>query len=283
MNTQPYIRGEPKIKDFPLNAFLPPYRASVVQSWLKTQSHRSGLVLCPFGISPQVALEAARAGYQVLLPLHNPILRFLIQHLAHPPSEEVLNTALARLASTYRGKERLKPYLLSLYQTDCPQCGNSTPAISFIWSKLSKAPVRKTCRCIDCGEETEGIVNAEDLEKANLFQENSPTHARALTRVAAPDDPIRFQVESALRAYPSRSVYALFNVLNKITGLDLTPEEESHLEILLLNAFYRCSQPLHPSLSTAEKNDKNEEFFREENVWYALENALDIWSGDEQE
>lgn len=283
MNSQPFIFGEPKIHDFPLNAYLPPYQASVVKSWLKTHAHRSGLVLCPFGSSPQVALEAARSGFQVLLPVHNPILRFLIQHMAQPPSREVLNTALARLASTYKGKERLKPYLLSLYQTDCPQCGKPTPASSFTWSKISGTPVQKTCRCSACGEETEGTVTADDLKKANNFQENSPTHARALIRVAAPDDPIRFQVESALRSYPARSVYALFSVLNKITGLNLPLEEESHLEILLLNAFYRCSHQLRPNLATAEKNDKEGEFFREENVWFAIEEALEIWAGDEQE
>jgi len=277
MNNQPFIRGEPPKSIYPLQTCLPAYRPQVVSAWLKQLPTPGGIILFPFGGSPQVVLEAARSGYQILTPVHNPILRFLIESLAHPPSKEELGSALAKLASSYKGKERLQPLILSLYETDCPQCGEKTSASSFTWSRITQEPVQKTCRCSRCGEDTQGAVSSDDIQKALDFQENSPTHARALTRVAAPDDPIRFQVENALGSYTPRSVYALFTVLNKLTGSNLPAEETNLLEILLLHAFYRCSQPLDP----LGQDDEIDEFYREENVWFALEETLDIWCGEE--
>lgn len=277
MNNQPFIRGEPPKSIYPLQTCLPAYRPQVISTWLKQFSSSKGIILCPFGSSPQVVLEAARSGFQILTSVHNPILRFLIESLAKPPSREDLSSALAILASSYKGKERLQPLILSLYETDCPQCGGKTSASSFTWSRITQEPVRKTCRCSSCGENTEGEISSDDIQKALDFQESSPTHARALTRVAAPDDPTRFQVENALGSYPPRSVYALFTVLNKLTGSNLPEKEINLLETLLLHAFYRCSQPLNPQT----QDDELDEFYVEENAWFALEEALDVWCGEE--
>jgi hypothetical protein len=276
MNKQSFIRGVTPKTISPLQTCLPAYRPQVVSSWLQTLPSDSGVILSPFGSSPQVVLEAARSGFQILVPVHNPVLRFVIESQAQPPSRQELSSALAKLGSTYKGKERLQPLILDLYETDCPQCGGITSASSFTWSRQTQEPVWKTCRCIRCGEETRGEVSAQDIEKALNFQDNSPVHARALTRVAAPGDPIRYQVESALSSYPPRSVYALFTVLNKLTGSNLPQEENILLETLLLHAFYRCRQPIVPRHS----GDDLDKFYREENTWFALEEALDIWSGD---
>jgi len=108
-----------------------------------------------------------------------------------------------------------------------------------------------------------------DRDKALSYQENSPTYARALTRVAAPDDPIRYQAENALRAYTPRSLYALFTVQNKLTGFELDEDERIVLETLLLHAFYRCSSPD----SSAESGT-----YLEENVWFVLEETSEIWA-----
>ncbi len=158
MNNQPFIRGEPPKSIYPLQTCLPAYRPQVISTWLKQLSSSEGIILCPFGSSPQVVLEAARSGFQILTPVHNPILRFLIESLANPPSREDLSSALAILASSYKGKERLQPLILSLYETDCPQCGGKTSASSFTWSRITQEPVHKTCRCSRCGENTEGEV-----------------------------------------------------------------------------------------------------------------------------
>jgi hypothetical protein len=273
MKDQPYIHGENFTRTPPLGSYLPHIQTGVVQNWLINNLVPSDWILCPFGSSPQAALEAARAGFRVLLPVHNPILRFLINKLADPPLREDLNSALVKLASSYKGKERLKPHILSLYETDCPLCGHSTSAVSFIWSKASRKPLRKICRCSACGEESLTEITDADLTKALAFREQSPTHARALTRVTSPTDPIRVQVENALATYPPRSVYALFTALNKVTGFSLSAEERANLDLILLHAFYLCSQ----SLGVSTYGDSDRETFREENVWFAMEDALESW------
>jgi hypothetical protein len=210
------------------------------------------------------------------MPIHNPILRFLIRKRADPPLREDLNTALVQLASSFKGKERLKPHILSLYETDCPLCGHSTSAIAFIWRKTTREPIRKICRCGACGEESLTDITDTDLTKALAFHEQSPTHARALTRVTSPTDPIRVQVENALATYPPRSVYALFTALNKVTGFSLPEQERSNLDLIMLHAFYLCSQ----SLGVTAHGESDRETFREENVWFAMEDALESWIGN---
>ena len=280
MKDQPYFHGEAFTRIPPLQSYLPGVEAGVVGSWLSTSLSAVDWVLCPFGSSPRAAVEAARAGFRVLMPIHNPVLRFLVKKQAAPPSPEDLNSALVKLASSYKGKERLKPHLLSLYETDCPLCGRKTSAVSFIWDNSSRQPVTKICRCSACGEESAAEVTEADLKKALKFSEQSPTHARALTRVTSPSDPIRIQVENALATYPPRSVYALFTALNKVTGFSLPEGEKSNLEILLLHAFYRCSQTLMQSDSDGEQGGSESGNFREENVWFAMEEALECWSDD---
>ena len=46
-------------------------------------------VLDPFGFSPRLALEAARAGYRVLVTVNNPITRFLLEMSARPPLKQI--------------------------------------------------------------------------------------------------------------------------------------------------------------------------------------------------
>jgi hypothetical protein len=283
MKDIPYIYSRRKTRTVPLELYLPAHRPGSIKAWLGEFPLGDQLILSPFGSSPQAILEASRAGSRMLVPAHNPILRFLIEGLAKPVPRDTLNTALVRLASSYKGDQRLKPLILSLYDTDCPQCGKTTPASSFTWSREKGLPVQKTCRCSSCGEDSQGPVTGADLARAAEFQDNSPAHARALTRVSAPDDPIMFQVEIALRSYPPRAVYALLTLFNKITGLDLSAEQRSHLERLLLYAFYRSSSPETRIRAERREGSEKEDDYLEENVWYSMEDALDIWSEDQPE
>ena len=265
----PFIHGERLPRNLPLGGYLPAYRSGIVNTWLEQVSPSSRLILFPFGGSPAAVLEAARSGYQCLVPIHNPITRFTLSRFAQPIPVEELNTSLVRLASSYRGKDRLKPHILSLYETDCPACGKRVSARKFIWSRSGKIPIKKLCSCSHCAEDTEAELTQEDIQKALAFRENSPTHARALIRVSSPDDPIRVQVEKALKAYPPRSLYALFTVLNKLTGLEPSDDEVLQLESILLYGFYRCSSPETPA---------DEDSYLEENVWHVLEESPPAWN-----
>ena len=61
----------------PLARFMPPLEDGVISAWLPAYAHApaGSWVLDPFGFSPRLALEAARAGYRVLVTVNNPITR----------------------------------------------------------------------------------------------------------------------------------------------------------------------------------------------------------------
>jgi hypothetical protein len=68
-----FIPGTPALHPGPLSRYLPPIPTGVVSAWLAEQGRlesrgpAAAWVLDPFGISPQVAVEAARAGFRVLV------------------------------------------------------------------------------------------------------------------------------------------------------------------------------------------------------------------------
>ncbi|MFN2145379.1 MAG: hypothetical protein ACK2T7_08485, partial [Anaerolineales bacterium] len=107
-----------------LAQFLPRLPAGAASTWLnQTLSEKGQWVVDPFGASPQLAIEAARAGYRILVISNNPITRFILDLLADPPAEEQMQAALADLAAAKRGSERMERHIRDLYTTRCDQCG----------------------------------------------------------------------------------------------------------------------------------------------------------------
>ncbi len=86
----------------PLGRFLPPIQAGSATDWLqewlpqKPGDSLSGWLLEPFGASPQLPVEIARAGYRLLAAVNNPIARFLIELVACPPTESELRAGAGR-------------------------------------------------------------------------------------------------------------------------------------------------------------------------------------------
>ena len=107
----------------PLSRFIPPLEEGVISVWLPPHAPTSSWLLDPFGFSPRLVLEAARAGYRVLVTVNNPITRFLLEMSANPPSESDFKAAIAELETAKKGDERLGAHLQSLYLTPCEKCG----------------------------------------------------------------------------------------------------------------------------------------------------------------
>ncbi|HRQ31656.1 MAG TPA: hypothetical protein PLM89_00975, partial [Anaerolineales bacterium] len=117
MEPEPYIPGTKPADAGPLSRFIPPLEEGVISRWLPLHAPTGGWLLDPFGFSPRLVLEAARAGYRVLVTVNNPITRFLLEIAANPPSESDFKAALAELESVKKGDQRLGAHLQSLYQT----------------------------------------------------------------------------------------------------------------------------------------------------------------------
>ena len=107
MDHQPYIPGLSPAEPGPLSRFTPPLEEGVISTWLPLHAPAGSWLLDPFGFSPRLVLEAARAGYRVLVTVNNPITRFLLEMSSNPPSESDFKAALADLSVAKKGEERL--------------------------------------------------------------------------------------------------------------------------------------------------------------------------------
>jgi len=273
-----FIPGAERPTDIPLARFLPPLPAGVVSTWLAGNLESGAWLLDPYGASPHLAIEAARAGYRVAVAANNPIARFLIDILAQPPTEDEMRSAMAELSAARRNEERLEPHILGLYMSSCPECGSRTSARAFVWDKEAPTPHKKLVDCENCGHQGEHETDEADRDLAASYQRGGPHRSRALERIAPSDSPDRQHAEEALEAYPPRAVYALFTILNRLDSLRLEPGERRALSALLLGAFDRANNLWrHPSGRERPKQLGAPPSYREYNIWRELEASQDLW------
>ena len=306
MDSQPYIPGMRPVEPGPLARFNPPLEEGVISAWLPSHAPPSpalapgahlprtqvpgsvdaaqgtpgSWVLDPFGFSPRLALEAARAGYRVLVTVHNPITRFQLEMSARSPSETDFKAALADLAASKKGEERLGAHLQSLYLTPCEKCGYEIYADSFLWRKGEEAPYARIYTCPHCEDSGEREVNPLDIERAKKIAATDNLHrSRAFERVAALEDEDRVYAEEAIEHYLPRPLYFLTTVINRIDSLNLTPERRRAMNALILVACDAGNTLWdHPTQRRRPKQLNIPNQFREHNLWIQLERGLSRWT-----
>lgn len=280
MDHQPYIPGMSPADPGPLSRFTPPLEEGVISHWLAAHAPVGSWLLDPFGFSPQLVLEAARLGYRVLVTVNNPITRFLLETSAKPPGETDFKAALADLAATKKGDERLGAHLQSLYLTACEKCSQQIQVDSFLWRKGEDAPYARIYTCPHCEDSGERSVTPEDIVRARSIASTDALHrSRAFERVAALDDEDRIYVEEAIQFYLSRPLYFLTTVINRMDTLNLTPERTRALSALILVACDMGNTLWgHPSERPRPKQLIIPSQFREHNLWLQLERGLNVWA-----
>jgi hypothetical protein len=278
-----YNPGDEPEKPTPLARYLPPTLDGVATAFLAQRSTPGAWVLDPLGASPRLAAEMARSGYQVLVAINNPVTRFLLEMAADPPSVVDLHAALSELAAARKGDDRLETHLQSLYLTECVKCQRQVPVEAFVWERESGALVGRIYRC-PCGDSGEYPATEADKTRAARLAATDGLHrARALERVAAPDDPDRHHVAEALECYLPRAVYALITIINKLDSLSLTGERHRALLALILTACDEASTLWpHPAERPRPKQLTVPPHFLEKNVWLALERSVELWSSNEK-
>ena len=184
MERQPYIPGTKPADAGPLSRFMPPLEEGVISRWLSLHARTSSWLLDPFGFSPRLVLEAARAGYRVLVTVNNPITRFLLEIAANPPSESDFNAALAELETAKKGDERLGAHLKSLYQTTCEKCNSEVQAEYFLWRKEADAPHARVYTCLQCNDSGERVVTQQDIDHAKQIAATDGLHHSPCRRAA---------------------------------------------------------------------------------------------------
>ncbi len=281
---RPYLPGfapSEASAQLPLARFLPPLPEGMTAALLQRDVPAGSWVIDPLGSTPLLALEAARAGYRVLVTSNNPILSFMLEVLARAPARTDFLAALSELAGARRGEERLERHLQSLYLTECATCGQTIPAQSFLWRKDENAPYARIYACPHCGDEGEHPLTAKDEERLSLPGSSSLHLARALERVNPGGEAAKTGIEEALGIYLPRPLYFLFTLANRIEGLPSPAAHKQLLLALLLNALDAGNslwswppggRPRPRLLSSPTQ-------FREQNLWLALEEAIPEWTG----
>lgn len=283
MQAQSYIPGTKPADTGPLSRFLPPLAEGTLAHWLSVsaaQDKPGSWLLDPFGFSPYLILEAARAGYRLLVTVNNPIARFLLEIAANPPSGLDFNAALAELESVKKGDQRLGAHLQSLYQTTCEKCNAEIQADYFLWRKEADAPHARVYTCLQCNDSGERVATQQDIDRAKQIAATDGLHrSRSFERVAKLDDDDRVYAEEAIQHYLPRPLYFLTTVINRIDGLNLTPERKRALNALILVACDAGNTLWdHPPTRPRPKQLNIPSQFREHNLWKTLERGLTLWS-----
>ncbi|NIS80380.1 MAG: hypothetical protein GTO14_09285 [Anaerolineales bacterium] len=277
-----YPVGYPAHQPGPLSRFLPPLEEGSTTRALERYGDPGDIVLDPFGASPRLSLEAARAGHPVLVAVNNPITRFVLKHTLNPFTLNELQAALARLAAAPKNDVRLEPFLLELYSSVCVRCGASVIVEHFVWDRELAGPTHKVYACERCNFVGEAAVSDADWQRAQSFAPRGLQHALALEQVAPSGDSDRVHADAALAVYPGRALYALITLVNKVNQISWIPPLHAAAQALLLSAFDAVNALWgYPEGRSRPRKLSASSRYREMNVWRALERAVGIWAMDD--
>jgi hypothetical protein len=263
----------------PLARFMPPLDEGMAAEALTGFGQKGDLVLDPFGASPRLAVEAARAERAVIVAANNPVTRFVLRQRAMPPALATMHAALARLAAAPKDHARLEPFILDLYRTECARCGEAAIADYFVWEREAEGPILKGYVCERCSHAGEDPTTEADWARAQEHSRRGLQQALALEQVAPAGDPDRQHAEAALAVYPARAIYALISIVSKLEQLDLDPAMAEAAQALLLSASDAANALWgHPEGRARPLALVASPRYREINVWRALERAADEWA-----
>lgn len=273
-----FIPAENDPMPLPLGRFLPPIPVGMVRAWLQERVSPGDWLIDPLGSTPAVPLEAAQAGYRILVASNNPVISFMLEVLASAPKRADFLAALAELGSSRRGDERLEQYLQGMYQTVCDACGQDIQPQAYLWRREEKVPFARLYHCPHCGDQGERKITDKDLERLNRIGNDALHRSRAAERVRL-GDTVEPAAEEAIQAYLPRPLDFLFTVINKIEGLTISKERRKLLTALVLSACDEGSALWSwPSARNRPKQLGIPPQFREKNLWLALEEAITAWT-----
>lgn len=276
--TIPFRSARGESPPLPLGRYLPVTPPGAAAAWLHDHVAPGSLVLDPLGANPLLDLEAALAGYRVLVTCNNPVLVFLLETLAQAPGPGAIQAALAELGSARRGDERLETYVRGAYQVTCAGCNRRLEARSFLWRRDELIPFAAVVHCPYCSSEGEQPLNPVDASRTPQPGSDAMHRARALQRVALSGADQGAAVHEALAAYLPRALTLLFTLINKQEGLSVSSERRRILQALLLHACDRASALWpHPAGRSRPRQVSVPSQFHEHNLWLALEEAAREW------
>ena len=282
MNTfdRAFYPGRGVQPELPLGRFLPPIPRGAVADWLRDNLPAGSWLLDPIGANPMVAIEAAQAGYRVLVSCNNPVLVLMFKVLSRAAPLTEYQSVLAALGASRYGEERTARQMEMLYQTECANCGEVIHPQAFIWQADQTQPYARLYSCPHCNDQGEHLITSADLERLTHTGSDTLHRTRALSRVLQDTHPEqREQIESALRTYLPRPLSVITTLINRRESLSLTAEREDLLTALLLTL---CDDGNtlwgYPSIRSRPRQLIIPSQFRENNLWLGLDEAMIVWN-----
>lgn len=268
--------------ELPFDRFLPLDPPGMVSRWLQREAASGSTILDPLGASPGAVLEAAAAGYRLLVACNNPVIAFELRLLASAPKAAEFTSVIRELGDQKKGDEQLETSILNLYLTRCASCGAEIQASGYLYNRGEPLPHARFYTCPRCGDAGEHTITDEDIQRLQQVQHSEPLHrSRALARVLGGSVEDRETAEAAINIYPVRALQVLFTLINKMEGMHLTEYRRELLEALLLslldagNAIWSWpgerERPRQLSIPTQ---------YVEKNLWLEIDHAIETWSSN---
>jgi hypothetical protein len=288
----PFFSGIPLPSTYPLARFLPPFYRYTASSYLKEfllpNLADKGYVLDPFGISPFLPIELANAGVAVIVCCNNPILRNIILLLSLTPDSYEFQAILAEISTLRKIDTRLETFFRSLYSSICNTCLSEIEVNAYLWERDSSSGLHrltsKQVQCPSCGSEGFFSVTVQDFQNLQRLPPRSLIETQAASKVVDKNDPAYATVIESLNVYPTRALYALITLLNKLDELGFTHRQ---LQILygtligvfdLSNGLWAISSKRHRPKQLSLPTQ-----FVEMNFWKSLEKSAELWAISIQE
>lgn len=272
-----FVPGPPGTTEGMLSRVRAPIPQGVSQAYLELHTQPGDLVVVPYCQDTAVVVDSL-AMDRSLVALHfDPGLMLLLEAWLDPLPTRRFDAAVAQLGDTLKHGVPLSRYLSNLYTTSCPACSQPVVADYFLWDREQGQPITQYLRCPACHREGESLVLAEDRERLAEIPARAMHYYYVLDRLAPePEgDSLRARMESMLKLYTPRNLYALAELTIKIDSLFPLPRENRVLKALLLDCLDRCS-----SLTNAQGEASRPRSltpparFMERNVWQAFEEAI---------
>jgi hypothetical protein len=282
----PFFPGAKPERAEPLAVFLPPYAEGLGRDFLRRFGGPGMRIVDPFGQSPALALEMARAGAAVLVASSNPVVRALLTLQANPPPSSMLRGVFQRLAQAPSASpgQTVEALIRGLYRSVCGRCGRDAEADGYIWSRSAEGEshklFRRICRCPYCEHVLEEEASPADSERVTPYLSRGVYYHLALEKLASPDSADRPHMADALDVYPPRSLHALFTILSRLESLGLEPAERRCADLLMLSALdagHMLRGHGHATRLRPRSLQPPAEYF-EWNIWRVMERAVEEWS-----
>ena len=134
---------------------------NVVSQYIQRYSRPGDIVLDPFGGSGVTAMEAIKAGRKAISVDLNPMSAFLIENTLSQVDSREIEEEFGRIESRLKGK------INDLYETKCPECGQTSLVLATIWDREQNTPVEMRCRCAASATSTPPRRTQRDVELAS--------------------------------------------------------------------------------------------------------------------